>query len=207
MLKSLALACAFLCALTINAEARVRHKPTGMHPDCNRLWPCESPMSVATVKERQRVARGGYIARQLGIGGVNPDRAVRLPKAWPVAYVAPIVQTVSGIVAPLAAKVAEIQAACGSKVVSGVRHTNIAGTRIRSLHASGKAVDLAGNPSCIYSLLHGWTGGYSTDYGRVRHVHLSYDPEGGREMGVRFAHGSHRHARRNARHRLARASQ
>lgn len=106
----------------------------------------------------------------------------------------------AGIVAPLAAKVAQIQAACGSTVVSGVRHTRIAGTRRWSLHTQGKAVDMVGNPSCIYSQLHGWAGGYSTDYGRVRHVHISYDADGGREMGVRFAHGGHRkHGRRYAR--------
>lgn len=69
-----------------------------------------------------------------------------------------------------------------------------------SLHASGKAVDLAGNPSCMYAMLHGWPGGYSTDYGSVRHLHLSYDPAGGREMGIRFRHGGHRYARRHHRH-------
>lgn len=52
-----------------------------LHPRCNIDWPCIAPMSVATVKERQRVARGGYIARQLGWGGVNPKRAVKPRKA------------------------------------------------------------------------------------------------------------------------------
>lgn len=59
-----------------------------------------------------------------------------------------------------------------------------------SLHAAGKAVDMTGNSSCIYSKLRGWPGGYSIDYGRVRHVHISL---GGREDGIRFAH---HHARR-----------
>lgn len=105
----------------------------------------------------------------------------------------------SGLVAPLAAKVAEIQSACGSKLISGVRHTYIRGTRRISLHASGKAADMQGNPSCIYQHLSGWPGGYSTDYGRVRHVHISYDEAGGREWGYRFAHGGghkHRYAKR-----------
>lgn len=97
--------------------------------------------------------------------------------------------SLNGVVGPLAAKVRQIQAACGSRVVSSVRHTYIAGTRRISLHASGKAVDMVGNPSCIYSHLRGWAGGYSTDYGRVRHVHISYDPNGKREWGRRFAHG------------------
>lgn len=104
--------------------------------------------------------------------------------------------SLSGVVAPLAAKAAEIVAACGSRVTSAVRQTFIAGTRRISLHASGKAVDIAGNPSCIINHLAGWPGGYTTDYGRVRHVHVSYDP-GGREWGLRFAHG--RHGQRQAR--------
>lgn len=110
--------------------------------------------------------------------------------------------SISGIVAPLAAKVAEIQSDCGSRVISGLRHTFVAGTHRISLHASGKAVDLAGAPGCIYAHLTGWPGGYSTDYRRVRHVHLSYDPDGHREWGVRFVHGRHRYAHRRH-HRYA----
>ena len=91
----------------------------------------------------------------------------------------------AGVYAPLAAKAREIEEACGSRVISGVRHTRIAGSRRWSLHASGRAVDMQGNPGCIYARLRGWSGGYSTDYGRVRHVHISL---GGREDGIRFAH-------------------
>jgi hypothetical protein len=58
-----------------------------------------------------------------------------------------------------------------------------------SLHASGRAIDIAGNPGCIYRHLAGWPGGYSTDYGRVGHVHVSL---GGREDGLRFVHGGGR---------------
>lgn len=107
----------------------------------------------------------------------------------------------AGIVAPLAVKAREIVAACGSKVISGIRHTRIAGTGGRlSLHASGRAVDIKGSPACIYSHLHGWPGGYSTDYGRVQHVHISYAP-GGPEWGVRFAHyrGGKRHRHKHRR--------
>lgn len=96
----------------------------------------------------------------------------------------------AGVYAPLAAKAKEIETACGSIVISGRRHTRVAGTRRLSLHASGHAVDMRGNPGCIYAHLRGWPGGYSIDYGRVRHVHFSL---GGREDGVRFAH---HHARR-----------
>ena len=98
-----------------------------------------------------------------------------------------------GVAPELAAKAREIVSACGSRVISGVRHTRVAGTRRMSLHASGRAVDMAGNPSCIYARLRGWPGGVSTDYGRVRHVHFSL---GGREDGMRFAH---RHVARRVR--------
>jgi len=98
----------------------------------------------------------------------------------------------AGVYAPLAAKAREIEAACGSRVISGRRHTRVAGTRRWSLHASGHAVDMAGNPSCIYARLRGWSGGYSTDYRRVRHVHVSF---GGREDGLRFVHRSGRRVR------------
>ena len=100
--------------------------------------------------------------------------------------------TLRGVVPALAAKAREIVSACGSRVVSGVRHTRVAGSGRMSLHASGRAVDLAGNPSCIYAHLRGWPGGYSTDYATApggAHVHFSL---GGREDGLRFAH---RHGR------------
>ena len=114
--------------------------------------------------------------------------------------------SLSGVVGPLAAKAREIASACGSKVISAVRHTRIAGTRTLSLHASGRAVDMQGNPSCIYRHLANWPGGYSIDYARVRHVHISL---GGREDGLRFAHGGGsrkaRHAKRKSRSRYATA--
>ncbi|MDC7787809.1 hypothetical protein PQJ75_27150 [Rhodoplanes sp. TEM] len=94
-----------------------------------------------------------------------------------------------GIVAPLAQKAAEISAACGARVISGVRHTRVAGTGRMSLHASGRAIDMRGNPGCIYRMLQGWAGGYTTDYGRAGHVHISW---GGSEHGLRFAHGGGR---------------
>lgn len=106
--------------------------------------------------------------------------------------------SMSGVVPALAAKVAQIQAACpGAHVISAIRHTRIRGTRRLSLHATGEAVDMRGNPSCVYSQLRDWAGGYSTDYGRVKHIHISLAANG-REAGLRFAHGggkSHRHRR------------
>lgn len=100
--------------------------------------------------------------------------------------------SLAGVYAPLASKAREIASGCGSAVVSGVRHTRVAGTRRLSQHASGRAVDMQGNPSCIYAHLRGWPGGYTTDYGRVRHVHISL---GGSEDGLRFAHGGRHRAK------------
>ena len=102
--------------------------------------------------------------------------------------------SLSGVVLPLAHKARQIVSSCGSRVIRSVRRTNIAGTRRLSLHAYGRAVDLQGNPRCIYRMLSNWPGGYSTDYRAVQHVHVSYHPNG-REWGVRFAHA--RVSRRN----------
>src|SRR5215203_2916689 len=107
------------------------------------------------------------------------------------------------VVGPLASKVRQIQSACGSVVISSERRTRVARSRHMSLHASGRAVDLRGNPRCIYAQLRGWTGhggGYSTDYGSVQHVHISY---GGREAGLAFRHhggGRTRYASRHHHH-------
>lgn len=96
-------------------------------------------------------------------------------------------RSVAGLVAPLASKLASIQAACpGTVVISAVRHTRIAGTRVMSLHSKGQAVDVTGNYRCLYAQLASWPGGYSTDAHRVQHIHISY---GGFEHGLRFAHG------------------
>jgi hypothetical protein len=102
---------------------------------------------------------------------------------------------VTGIEGTLAAKAHEIVASCGSTIISGFRPgARIAGSGHVSMHASGRAVDIKGNPGCIYSHLHGWPGGYSVDYGSVQHVHVSL---GGFEDGVRFSHhgSGHRHGR------------
>ena len=116
--------------------------------------------------------------------------------------------SLAGVVGPLAAKAQEIQAACGSRVVSAMRHGRraiVRGSGRRSLHASGRAVDMAGNPTCIYAHLQGWQGGYSIDYKRVAHVHISYAPNG-REWGSRFSHwqpGKKRYAKRHTRYAAA----
>ena len=175
----LIIACLILIFAT-SAEARQK-----VHPSCNILWPCDLSY------------QNNFLA---GIRSIKITmHKERKHKVEARSIVRTITASVNGIVSPLANKVAEIQSACGSKVISAVRHTYIAGTRRISLHASGKAVDMSGNPSCIYGHLAGWAGGYSTDYGRMAHVHISYDPDGGREMGARFVHGGGRI--RYARHR------
>jgi hypothetical protein len=108
--------------------------------------------------------------------------------------------SLAGVTPVLAAKARQIVASCGSSVISAVsRRGN------RSNHPIGRAVDLRGNPGCIYAQLKGWPGGYSTDYAASGHVHISYNP-GGQEWGLRFAHGGSRHSRvtRYARLRPAR---
>jgi len=116
----------------------------------------------------------------------------------------------SDLTPTLSKKVSEIMSACGARLISGYRPgARIAGSGHPSLHSvyPSRAADLAGNPHCIYAHLQGWPGGYSSDYGRVRHVHISYSPPGsgylaGREWHARFAHyggGDHRFTQR--RHR------
>ena len=110
----------------------------------------------------------------------------------------------SAVIPALAAKAAEITSACGSHVISGFRpHAVVAGTNRSSLHASGHAVDIAGNYSCVYAHLRGWPGGYSLDPGAVQHVHISL---GGREDGVRFYHGGGHHHWQHRRYRSWMAS-
>jgi hypothetical protein len=62
-----------LLGLVSSAEAKSRHHAaSGLHPMCNITMPCEIPATVAAVRETQRVARGKYVARQMGFGGVAP---------------------------------------------------------------------------------------------------------------------------------------
>lgn len=101
--------------------------------------------------------------------------------------------SLAGVTPVLAAKARQIASSCGSAIIS-----TISARGRRSNHPIGRAVDMRGNPSCIYAHLKGWPGGYSTDYAAVQHVHISYNP-GGQEWGLRFAHGgSHQHMTRYA---------
>lgn len=177
-------AVAALCALTSMADARVR--TSAVSPECNVTMPCIGVDNPTYARQRSQRAPMQSFA------SVEPARrAERVRGAVEPAYASEGYS--AGLVGPLQAKLASIQAACpGTHAISGVRHTRIAGTRRMSLHAQGKAVDVRGPYGCIYSQLKGWSGGYSTDSGRVQHIHISYDAGGGREMGLRFAHGGGR---------------
>ena len=102
----------------------------------------------------------------------------------------------SDLTPKLASKVSEVISACGARLTSGYRPgARVAGSGHPSLHSvyPARAADIAGDPSCIYGHLRGWQGGYSIDYGSVRHVHISFSPPGtgylaGREWHARFAH-------------------
>lgn len=165
-------AVAALCALPSLADARTR--VSAVSPECNVTMPC------------------------IGVGVAGQTR---LRNRQTFYSPAPVTQpefslpqmSSAGLVGPLQAKLASIEAACpGTQAISTVRHTRIAGTRVMSLHAQGKAVDVRGPYGCIYAQLQDWKGGYSTDASRMQHIHISYDDAGGREMGLRFAHGGGR---------------
>lgn len=68
MLRTVFAACALLCALTINAEAR----PRVAHPDCGVTMPCEGVAPSA---------RGEYIAKQVGFGGAQKVYTPRAERA------------------------------------------------------------------------------------------------------------------------------
>lgn len=158
--------------------------------------PCDVPVDGASAS---RSKANGHSRQALRSPRQGPrDAFAYAPATAPVERGAPARTSMAGVVPALAAKVAQIQSACpGAHVISAVRRTHIRGTRRLSLHATGEAVDMRGNPSCVYAQLRDWPGGYSTDYGRVKHIHISLAANG-REAGLRFAHGggkSHRHRR------------
>jgi hypothetical protein len=118
-----------------------------------------------------------------------------------------VTKDLTGFPEPLVAKVRELERECGSKIVSAFRPgARIARTGVLSNHAKRKAVDMAGNPACMYAHLKGFRGGVSTDYHSApggKHIHISYNP-GGPEWGKRFAHsggkGRVRYAKKRVRY-------
>ncbi len=102
---------------------------------------------------------------------------------------------------PLVAAIRRVAVYCpGFHVISAFRPgARVRGTGRLSLHARHRAADIAGGSyGCAYRVLRDFPGGLSIDAGRTRHIHLSWDP-GGREWGMRFAHGGHRRYARHAR--------
>ncbi len=184
----LTLACVFFISPAEARHRRVVSTPV-MQPFA---WPnlFASPVSVKATKHRLVKIKHARIKRE----HQHVRSAVPMPRSRPAGV------SLIGVVPQLAAKITDIVGTCGSEVVSAVRHTYVAGTHHISQHANGTAVDITGNPSCIYSMLHEWPGGYSTDYRRVRHVHISI---GGHEAGLRFVHGGghRRHYAHHHRHR------
>jgi hypothetical protein len=202
------LGCLLLPTLAVSA-ANARQRTPVLAPECNISFACDAPVaSGASRKVKAVQTETEVMEKPKRVRRASREALAYAPadeSGMPAASVTRAPATgsrgvsVSGIVPALAAKVAQIQSSCpGAQVISGVRHTRIRGTSRMSLHASGEAVDMRGNPSCVYAQLRDWPGGYSTDYGRVQHVHISLSSSG-REMGLRFAHGgggkSHRHRR------------
>lgn len=81
------------------------------------------------------------------------------------------------------------------KIISGYRkNARIAGTRRRSLHASGQAMDVHGCGRRCIRAARARSFGLGFYRGRLHHVHIS---NGARERGVVFYRGKHRrYARR-----------
>lgn len=180
------------CALAVTmsaAEARPRQAATS--PECNITMPCigvAPPPWLRSAPAKREAKRGAPV---FNLNGTMQLKVTKRPKNESI-------ERAIGIDPTLAGKVSSIQAACpGTQIISGLRHTKVAGTRRWSLHASGKAVDVRGPYGCIYAQLRGGSGGYSTDAGRVNHIHISYDAAGGREMGIAFKHGGRKFAKRH----------
>jgi hypothetical protein len=182
--------------------AQARQRAPVLAPECNVSMNCDLPVDATRAAPRSRdVIRE---ERRVKSQPARVEAMAYAPATIPAVReaaredVARRGVSMAGIVAPLAAKVAAIQSACpGAHVISAVRHTRIRGSRHMSLHATGEAVDMRGNPSCVYAQLRDWPGGYSTDYARAQHIHISLAANG-REAGLRFVHGggkSHRHRR------------
>jgi hypothetical protein len=192
-------ACIVLASSLPLATAQARSRAPALAPECNVSMRCDAPVS-SVMAPRHGSSNEARNSRHAALP--QAERGPRETFAYAPAT-APLAResgaspstSMAGVVPALAAKVAQIQSACpGAHVISTIRHTRIRGSGRLSLHATGEAVDMRGNPSCVYAQLRGWAGGYSTDYGRARHIHISLAANG-REAGLRFAHGgkSHRH--------------
>jgi hypothetical protein len=152
---------------------------------------------------RYRAARFAYRARQARLHAWRHHRRAALRHR----VVRRSSVSTAGLPRPLVAAIRRVQVACpGFRVISAFRPgARVRGSGRLSLHARHRAADIAGgNYRCAYRVLAGFPGGMSTDAGRIRHIHLSWEP-GGREWGLRFAHGGHRrYARAHRRYAMIR---
>ena len=193
------LSCVLLPSLPL-ATAQARARIPVLAPECNISMSCDVPAGSIIAPSRSDKAMRHQRHASLQTEREPREALAYAPATVPVERESRTTASTSmaGVVPALAAKVAQIQSACpGANVISSIRHTRIRGSGRLSLHATGEAVDMRGNPSCVYGQLRDWPGGYSTDYGRVQHIHISLAANG-REAGLRFTHGGgkgHRHRR------------
>lgn len=221
-IASMALALILTASIATSAEARSRKKAKPQ-PDA-RVIALLQRVIADNEKLSREIAELNRRLRPDNVVVASADLDAPLPPRNPLAAVSPMPipdvthKTLQGYEAhvvrnaklkdltpKLAVKVAEILNSCpGTRMSSGYRRgARVAGSGRASLHSHypSKAADLAGNPGCILKHLAGWPGGRSTDYGAVRHYHISYAP-GSREWGARFAHrGGSRYARYARHHR------
>lgn len=87
--------------------------------------------------------------------------------------------------ASLGGIVSQLQSKCGAKVISSLRPGSKTPFGVASCHSTGQAVDMTGNYACMFSVLRSWPGGYTTDPGRCKHIHISSCKM---EWGMRFKH-------------------
>ena len=132
---------AALCALPSLADARTRMP--AISPECNVTMPCIGVGVGGKAQTRNRQESTSRFTSPSTSPFVKNDPTFARPEL-----------SSAGLVGPLQSKLASIESACpGTQAISTVRHTRIAGTRVMSLHAQGKAVDVRGPYGCIYGQL------------------------------------------------------
>ena len=183
-----------------------RYMPINPYPVSISIRMTRVKAKRVKTKHRAKPAKHRYYQPKRTNSGVAKKKRVPLPVPRTIGgYQNHIAKSakLSQVTPPLAAKAQQIVHACGAKVVSAYRPgARVRGSGRRSLHSyyPARAVDMQGNPACIYRHLRKWPGGKSTDYAAVRHVHISYDRRG-REWGMAFTHYGKRarYARRGSR--------
>jgi len=137
-----------LIILGLFSSAQARQMSPGLHPMCNVTMPCEIPVAASVLREAQRVARGKYVARSMGIGGVTPRKTARFVPT-PVQHVEHgVVRAASGAVARVASHAAgAFQCLVTALERQGYPVRFMGGWRARgsvrgSLHPAGLALDV-----------------------------------------------------------------